>query len=82
MKPAKEWEEKMSNVGIHFIYSEQFIKEIQDDAKKEYENRLKALSKLIWDTRWVSEEQDYQDMVGIAAEINSGNFTAIDKIIP
>lgn len=36
--------------------------------------RLKALSKLIWETRVVSEESDYQDTVGLAAALNSGNW--------
>lgn len=42
--------------------------------------RLAKLSKLIWETRWVSDEQDYIDMVGIAAAINSGNYKPIDNL--
>lgn len=52
--------------------------------------RLLTLAKLIWDTRWMCEMckpqitsdklavDAYRDLVGIAAEINSGNFNGID----
>lgn len=43
--------------------------------------RMLMLAKLIWSTRWVSDEHDYQHLVGAAAEINSGNYTAIDNAI-
>jgi hypothetical protein len=45
------------------------------------EQRLNKLVELIWATRWVSEESDYQDLVGMAAAIRSGNFDGIDKAI-
>jgi hypothetical protein len=40
--------------------------------------RLRTLANMIWETRWVSDAEDYQRMVGIAAEIRSGNFGGID----
>ena len=43
--------------------------------------RLKALANLVWETRWVSDQDDYQRMVGIAAEIRSGNFKVIDAVM-
>lgn len=44
----------------------------------EDKQRLMALAGLIWETRWAGEQEDYQQMVGIAAEIRSGNFDGID----
>lgn len=43
------------------------------------DGRLLKLANLVWETRWVSEEAAYQNLVGIAAEILSGNFNSIDK---
>jgi ATP-dependent exoDNAse (exonuclease V) beta subunit len=42
--------------------------------------RLSKITQLVWDTRWVSADDAYQNMVGIAAEVNSGNFESIDKL--
>lgn len=43
--------------------------------------RLEELVNLIWETRWVSDDSDYQDMVAIAAAMRSGNLKPIDKLI-
>lgn len=54
--------------------------------------RLIALSKQLWKTRWMSDIcspattedkrqlEEYEQLVGIAAEINSGNFEGVDKL--
>lgn len=48
--------------------------------------RLVRLADWIWATRWMNDDdrlrtgdQDYVDMVGVAAEIRSGNLAGIDK---
>lgn len=43
--------------------------------------RLGAMVQLIWESRWVSEEHVYQELVATAAEIRSGNFDGIDRHI-
>jgi hypothetical protein len=48
-----------------------------EELRKDKE-RLAFIVNYIWETRWVSEEADYQDMVGMVAAIRSGNFDAID----
>lgn len=49
------------------------------------EKRLARLSLLIWETRWADNEgedhTDYQDMVGLAAAVNSGNYEPLDKLM-
>lgn len=42
--------------------------------------RLLKLANLVWESRWVSEDEDYMNVVGIAAEIRSGNFASLDKL--
>lgn len=53
----------------------------QNEALRKDGERLLTLAKLVWETRWVSDDAKYQDVVGIAAEINSGNFDGIDKAL-
>jgi hypothetical protein len=51
------------------------------EAKRDkYKSRLEKLANLVWETRWVSEDEDYQKLVGIAAEIRSGNFKGVDSL--
>ena len=40
--------------------------------------RFEALCDLIWRTRRISEHEDYQQIVGLVAEIRSGNYESID----
>jgi septal ring factor EnvC (AmiA/AmiB activator) len=44
------------------------------------QERLNKLVNLVWTTRWVSEEEDYQKLLGIAAAIRSGNYEPIDAM--
>lgn len=37
----------------------------------ELEKALTKLASMVWESRWVSEEQDYQDSVAFAAELRS-----------
>lgn len=41
---------------------------------EELELALKGLADMVWESRWVSEEQDYMDSVGCAAAVRSGNI--------
>lgn len=43
--------------------------------------RLHKLAEMVWETRWATDEEDYQHMVGVAAEIRSGNMKGIDAEI-
>ncbi len=70
--------------AAHFEF---MVEQIQQDALTEssssgvvWRERLMKMVELAWGTRWVSEESDYQHMVGIAAEIRSGNYETIDAL--
>lgn len=40
--------------------------------------RLLVICNLIWESRWASDAEDYQTLVGLAAEVSSGNFDSLD----
>lgn len=48
---------------------------------EKYKERLKVFAGLVWKTRWVSEDDEYQQVVGMAASIQSGNTGGIDAAI-
>lgn len=58
--------------------SAQEEKKAASPAENEDKARLQTLALMIWESRWVSEDTNYEKMVGIAAEIRSGNMKGID----
>ncbi len=50
---------------------------IEENAAREAEaGALVQLASKVWESRWVSEDAQYQEAVGIAAEVQSGNFNS------
>ena len=81
MRTAQEWIEDFgTNDRGYAMCNSMKIEAIQEDAITSQKERLEKLANLIWNTRWVSDEEDYQNMVGIAAEIRSGNFKTLDSL--
>lgn len=71
-----ELQEQLKNLAYNFAHAEMDNAELQKDKA-----RLETLANLVWESRWASKENDYQEMVGIVAEIRSGNFNGIDAVI-
>lgn len=40
-------------------------------------NRLVNLANKVWDTRWITDDTEYQSLIGVAAEIRSGNLKSV-----
>ena len=75
-KLAWEYSQKTPTTAQAMVYQNLLEKynKVKEDGK-----RLRKLAELIWDTRWISDDcDDYQKLVGIAAEIRSDSFQAID----
>jgi hypothetical protein len=47
---------------------------------RQFELEIQAVADLIWSTRWASDDDHYQKMVGIAAEIRSGNYETLTAL--
>lgn len=81
MRTAQEWIEDFgTNDRGYAMCNELKIEAIQEDAITFQKGRVERLADLIWNTRWASDDEDYQRMVGIAAEVRSGNFKTLDSL--
>ena len=47
---------------------------IKKPSQQDFELALNGLAALVWESRWVSDDEAYMDSVGVAAAIRSGNL--------
>ena len=73
----------LQKVVVERDHLKQQLAEAMEDTK-----RLIKLADMIWDGRWMDDKNhlpemdvEYQTLVGIAAEIRSGNYTMIDVAV-
>ena len=76
-------EYRLEQIEIFARSLEVRLGEAMEDTK-----RLIKLADMIWDGRWMDDKNhlpemdvEYQTLVGIAAEIRSGNYTMIDVAV-
>lgn len=71
------------SVGLSYVQErwveEVILRELNLASLLEDKARMKKLAQEIWETRWQSGDERYQELVGMAAEINSENYTAITQ---